>query len=249
VARARSGAVVSVIIPVYNESATLARVIRRVLAAPIRKEILIVDDGSTDGSAAIAADIAGHEPAVRFLRHRQNRGKGAAVRTGLGAARGDVFVIQDADLEYDPDDFPALFEPIFDGRAQVVYGSRIRGANRYSYARYYFGGRLLSLVTNLLYGVHITDEPTCYKAFTRRVLERIELRSEGFEFCPEFTAKVILAGFAIHEVPISYEPRTLKQGKKIRWTDGLIAIWTLVKLRFAGTESKHAAGGDSFMGT
>jgi len=228
------GRLVSVIIPVYNEARTLEEVVRRVLAVPMRKEVVIVDDASTDGSDRIAGRIAKREADVRFLRHPVNRGKGAAVRTGLAAARGDAFIVQDADLEYDPEDLPGLFEPVFEGRAQVVYGSRVKGRNRYSHLRYYLGGRLLSLVTNVLYGVHISDEPTCYKVFTREVLQKLELRAEGFEFCPELTAKVILAGYHILEVPISYTPRTIKQGKKIRWTDGAVAIWTLLRLRLAG---------------
>lgn len=219
----------SVIVPAYNESATIRALLERVMAVELPKEVIVVDDGSTDGTAAIAAAFA--PQGVRVLKHDRNRGKGAAIRTGLAAATGDVVIVQDADLEYDPNDYHALLKPIADGRADVVYGNRWHSGTGVSYKRYLLGGRLLTLVTNLLYHAGINDEPTCYKAFRTEVLRRIKLAAEGFEFCPEVTAKVLRLGYEIHEAPISYQPRTFEQGKKIRWTDGLIALFVLAKYR------------------
>ncbi|MFH0963248.1 MAG: glycosyltransferase family 2 protein [Planctomycetota bacterium] len=225
---------VTVIVPAYNEAATLEAILERLESRDDVDEVLVVDDGSTDGTSAIVLRFTERDTRFRLLRHPTNLGKGAAVRTALAQATGDVFIIQDADLEYDPVDFPKLLSPIRQGKADVVYGSRIRGRNPMSYLSFFLGGVTLSILTDLLYAARITDEPTCYKAFRREALSRIELRANGFEFCPELTAKLLLSGRRIHEVAISYVPRTKDQGKKIRWTDGLKAVWTLFFLRLTG---------------
>jgi len=222
----------SVIVPVYNERNSVVPILEKVLAVELPKEVIVVDDGSTDGSADLLGEFVQKHPQVTLLRHEHNRGKGAAIRTALSQATGDVVVIQDADLEYDPRDLPGLLEPIRRGEAEVVFGSRVRGRNPMSYLRYYLGGRLVSLLASMLYGHWVTDEPTCYKMIRRDVLVSIELESEGFEFCPEVTAKLLRGGARYMEVPIRYYPRSLAEGKKIRARDGLIAIWTLLKLRF-----------------
>jgi glycosyltransferase involved in cell wall biosynthesis len=216
----------SVLMPVYNERATIEEIVRRVRAVPLDLELVVVDDGSTDGSTAILRSIPGID---RLLVHDRNRGKGAALRTALAAATGDVVVVQDADLEYDPRDFVAMFARMAD--APVVYGSRILGNNPMSHLRFYLGGRLLSWLANRLYGLAITDEPTCYKMMRRDVLASLDLACERFEFCPEVTAKLARRGHAIVEIPIRYEPRKLAEGKKIRARDGWIAIRTLWRYR------------------
>ena len=222
----------SLIIPLYNEESTLAEIIRRVRATGLAHEIIVVDDGSTDGSLALAEDLLQGEPPLLVLRHERNRGKGAAVRTGLTAVTGDLVLVQDADLEYDPSDYPALLAPFTDPSVSAVYGSRnLRGNPRSSFA-FYWGGRLLSWIANWLYGSHITDEATGYKVIKTDLLREMGLETDGFEFCPEVTAKLLRRGVAIHEVPISYNPRSWEEGKKIQWYDGLIAIWTLLKYRF-----------------
>jgi dolichol-phosphate mannosyltransferase len=221
----------SVIMPVYNEVATVAEIIRRVLAVDLSKELIVVDDGSTDGTRELLRQIPPDVATILF--HERNLGKGAAIRTGLGYATGEIVIIQDADLEYDPSEYPALVRPIVEGTAQVVYGSRLlRPENPYVGLRFYLAGRLLSLIANLLYGIRITDEPTCYKVFRREVLKGLNLQCTGFEFCPEVTAKVARRGIPIYEVPIRYTPRTVKEGKKVSWEDGLYAIWILLKYRF-----------------
>jgi dolichol-phosphate mannosyltransferase len=224
---------VSVLIPAFNESRTLARCLEAVYGRnPGRDlEVIVVDDGSTDGTykAALAAVKNGG----RVLKHEKNAGKGSAIRTALAAATGDVVLIQDADLEYDPADYAAVLKPFEEGRAEVVYGSRNRKSeNGRSYSSYYWGGRLLSWWTNILYGSSITDEATCYKAFKTPLLKSLDLQCTGFEFCPEATAKVLRRGIKIVEVPISYAPRSIEDGKKIRWYDGAIHLWTLLKLRW-----------------
>lgn len=227
----------SILIPCYNESATLGQILDRVLAAPTEgyeKEVLVVDDASTDRSPEIAAHYEKQTVGVvRSIRKQENRGKGAAVREGLAYATGDILLIQDADLEYDPTDFAALLAPFSNPEVMVVYGSRIRGSQNRSYSRYYWGGRLLTLVTNLLYGCKLTDEATGYKVFRREALEGITLCCDGFDFCPELTAKFLRRGHKIHEVPIRYSPRSFEEGKKIRWSDGLTAIWTLLRYRWS----------------
>ena len=222
----------SVIMPVYNEVATVAEIVRRVAAVQLPKELIIVDDGSTDGTRELLRQIPPEVATVLF--HERNLGKGAAIRTALEHVTGEIVIIQDADLEYDPNDYPALVQPIVEGTAQVVYGSRVlRPGHTYAHRRFYLGGRVLSLLANLLYGIRITDEPTCYKLFRRELLKELNLRCQGFEFCPEVTAKVARRGIPIYEVPIRYSPRTLNQGKKISWKDGLYAIWILLKYRLA----------------
>ena len=223
----------SVIVPVYNEAHTLAEVLRRVREAAtpdLELEIIAVDDASTDDSPRILDLAATH--GVKVLRHAGNKGKGAAIRTGLAAATGEAVIIQDADLEYDPRDYEAIIAPMRAGHADVVYGSRILGGNSYSYRRFYYGGRFLTLLFNLLYGGSLTDLTTCYKAFRTRTITSLPLTCTRFEFCPEVTARLALSRVPIKEVPIRYQPRSLREGKKIRWHDGLQAIWTLIVLRW-----------------
>ena len=222
----------SVIMPVYNERATVVEIIRRVRAASVglALDVVVVDDGSTDGTAQVLDAVA--DSTVRVVHHEGNRGKGAAIRTGLGRARGDLVIVQDADLEYDPDDWPLLFDPILKRKASVVYGSRFTGQRKNMLVLHWIGNRFLSLVTNLLYGSTLSDMETCYKVFDRRVLEGITIVSDRFDFEPEITAKVLRRGFRIYEVPISYAGRERDEGKKITWRDGFAALRALVKHRF-----------------
>ena len=199
---------------------------------PVDLEVVAVDDGSSDGTWEILQGLAG--PNVRVFRHERNRGKGAALRTAIPEARGEYLVVQDGDLEYDPADLVRMLERAEDGALPVVYGNRRHGEYRKSYASYYWGGQLLTHLTNLLFGTRIHDEPVCYKMFRRDVLQSIPLECEGFVFCPEVTAKIVLRGYPIEEVDIYYNPRSFTEGKKISWRDGLHHIWTLVKLRFTG---------------
>ena len=223
---------ISVLVPAYNEARTIAKMLEAVYARnPGRDlEVIIVDDGSTDGTYEAAKAAA--RPGDKILKHEKNLGKGSAIRTALAAATGEITIIQDADLEYDPADYGLLLEPIVAGTAEVVYGSRFLKSSPRSYHRYYWGGRLVSLWTNILYGSRLTDEPTCYKLFKTEFLRSLDLRCTGFEFCPEATAKTLKRGVKILELPISYYPRSMEEGKKIRWTDGAIALWTLLRLRF-----------------
>lgn len=225
----------SVIIPAYNEASTVAQVIQRVLAVEldgVEREIIAVNDGSTDRTGAVLDALAVRWPGqLRVLHHKRNRGKGAAVRTALEHATGDVVITQDADLEYDPREYPKLLAPFEDPSVRVVYGSRNLRRNPRSHWGFYWGGRLLSWVANLLYGASLTDEATGYKLFRAELLRSLGLESDGFEFCPEVTGKVLQRGIEIREVPISYRPRTLQQGKKINWRDGIQALWTLLKYR------------------
>ena len=224
----------SIIIPAYNEEATVGKAVERVISVDIAKEILAVDDGSTDNTRKILEELSRRYPGVvRIFHHDVNRGKGAAIRTAIPYVRGSAVIIQDADLENDPNDIPRVVRPIMEGEAEVVFGSRVLGGGRF-FNIYYLGGRFLSFVTNILYGTHITDEPTCYKAFRTEVLKRMDLECTGFEFCPEVTAKVAKAGYEIKEVPISYNPRSSREGKKLRWKDGFTALYTLLKYRFFG---------------
>jgi len=220
----------SVVIPVFNEVRTVNELIAKVSSSPVEKEIVVVDDGSTDGTREALDVLAG--PTVRVIHHPVNRGKGASIRTGLDHVTGDIVVVQDADLEYDPVNYPDLIRPIVEGRAQVVFGTRFHPGNRMDYSRFKIAARLLTWLANLLYGGSITDEATCYKVFTTDLIRSIPLRCERFEFCPEVTAKVLKRGIEIVEVPISYHPRTEAQGKKIRFRDGVEAFWTLLKYRF-----------------
>ncbi len=222
----------SVIVPVFNERATVAEIVRRMRSVelPVDREILIVDDGSDDGTAAVLTQLG--DSTVRVLKHPSNRGKGAAIRTGLENATGDLVLVQDADLEYDPDDWPRLLAPVLKGRARVVYGSRFTGERRNMLFLHWVGNRFLSLVTNMLYNSTLSDMETCYKLFDRHVLDGVRLEANRFDFEPEFTAKVLRKGIRIYEVPISYAGREPNEGKKITWHDGVVALWTLVKYRF-----------------
>lgn len=228
---------VSIIIPVYNERPTLARVIERVAAAPLPagcdREVIVVDDGSTDGSGPLLDRLFSGGGAI--VHHSVvNVGKGAALRAGIGRATGDIVIVQDGDLEYDPADYPRMLDPIVNGSADVVYGSRFIDRQNLKGMEWpnWFANRVLTITANLLFGAGITDEATAYKAFRAGVLQQIDLRCVRFEFCPEVTAKVRRLGFAIREVPIGYRARSVQQGKKIRYRDGFEAFWTLVKHRF-----------------
>ena len=229
----------TVIIPAYNERATIEEIIRRVKQAPIdadlrvEKEIIVVDDGSTDGTREILARIAEEDPDITVLMHDRNQGKGAAIRTALQHASGDYIVIQDADLEYDPREYSVLLRPLGEGKADVVYGSRFLGPHRAFLFLHYLGNKFLNLVTNILYDTILTDMETCYKMFRADVIKNIPLKARGFEFEPEVTAKVLKRGYRVFEVPISYSGRDFAEGKKIHpWKDGLRALWTLIKYRF-----------------
>jgi glycosyltransferase involved in cell wall biosynthesis len=219
--------------PVFNERTTVAEVVRRVRAAPValEVEVVVVDDGSTDGTDKVLATIA--DSTVRVLTHPQNRGKGAAIRTALDYVHGDLVLIQDADLEYDPDDWPRLLDPVTKGKASVVYGSRFTGERKNMLPLHWVGNRFLSLLTNLLYSSTLSDMETCYKLFDRRVLAGMTIVSDRFDFEPEVTAKVLRRGYRIYEVPISYAGREPHEGKKITWRDGLSAMKALVRFRFS----------------
>ena len=223
---------ISVIIPAYNEEKTIREIVRRVQAMQIAQEILVVDDGSTDKTREILAELNGHAP-VRVLVHERNQGKGAAVRTGIQAATGEVIIIQDADLEYDPRDYPALLRPIDEGIAEVVFGSRfLGGARRPAMFWHMVANKILTLVTNILYNNILTDMETGYKLFLRKVVEDMPLHARGFEFEPEFTAKVLKRKARIFEVPITFNPRNYEEGKKIKMRDAFVALWALLKYRF-----------------
>jgi glycosyltransferase involved in cell wall biosynthesis len=226
----RDNPVVSIIIPAYNEADSIVSAVERVRSVPLQKEIIVVDDGSTDETPLLLAQ----QPDVIVLRHERNMGKGMAIRTAIAHATGDIIIIQDADLEYDPMDIPRVVAPIAEGKAQVVYGSRFLTARRPKGMRLpnWLINRLLAMMVRWLYWHPLTDEATCYKAFRASLLKSIPLACRRFEFCPEVTAKVLRRGVKILEVPISYEARTTLQGKKIRWWDGVEAIWTLLKWRW-----------------
>ncbi|HEV3282285.1 MAG TPA: glycosyltransferase family 2 protein [Acidimicrobiales bacterium] len=222
----------SVIIPVFNERSTVAELLRRVrtVELPLDLEVIVVDDGSSDGTDKILSALG--DSTVRVISHQANKGKGAAVRTGLEAARGDLVIIQDADLEYDPEDWPKLLDPLLRGKTLVVYGSRFTGERKNMLPMHWLGNRFLSLVTNLLYSSTLSDMESCYKLFDRRVLEGITIESDRFEFEPEITAKILRRGHRIYEVPISYAGREPDEGKKITWRDGIGALKALVRYRF-----------------
>lgn len=224
---------ISVVMPVYNEIATIDEIVSRVQAVPIAKEIVIADDASTDGTRERLKEIDQEHENIRVLYHERNRGKGAALRTGFEAVSDGVIIIQDADLEYDPREYPQLLEPILDGRADVVYGSRfLGGPHRVLFFWHYVGNRFLTLLSNALTNLNLTDMETCYKVFKRQILDRITLKSNRFGFEPEFTAKVSKNGFRIYEVPVSYSGRLYSEGKKITWKDGVVAIFTILWFRF-----------------
>jgi glycosyltransferase involved in cell wall biosynthesis len=222
----------SVIMPVFNERPTVAEVIRRVRAVDVSLEVqvIVVDDGSSDGSDKVLDAL--EDSTVHVIHHRVNQGKGAAVRTGLAEAHGDLVLIQDADLEYDPNDWSRLLDPILSGKARVVYGSRFTGERKNMLPAHWVGNRFLSLVTNVLYSSTLSDMETCYKLFDAQVLEGLTIVSNKFDFEPEITAKVLRRGHRIYEVPISYAGREHDEGKKITWRDGFTALRALVKYRF-----------------
>ena len=225
----------SIIMPVYNEKATLERIIERVRdvdLGEIEKEIVLVDDGSKDGSREILAGYKG-QPGFRVVFHERNGGKGRAVRTGIENATGDMVLIQDADLEYDPAEYPALLAPILADRADVVYGSRFKGPGRAFLATHYYGNKFITFVANVLYNTNLTDMETCYKVFRRKVINAImPLKSATFTIEAEITAKVFKKHFRVFEVPISYNGRDFSEGKKITWRDGFSALGTLIRFRF-----------------
>lgn len=231
----------SIIIPTFNEEKTIREVLERVsnvrLPNGIKKEIIVINDGSSDNTQAKV--LPWKKKGIVYISHSQNQGKGAAIRSGLAKATGDLIIIQDADLEYSPEDYSKLIRPIIQDNAQIVYGTRLIdyplnlwGKNKTVMPLNLIANRLLTLLTNLLYRSNLTDMETCYKLFKHQVLRAISLKSNRFDFEPEITAKVLKSGFSIIEVPIKVKPRTYKQGKKIQWTDGLIAIWTLIKYKF-----------------
>ena len=254
--RAREGRVVkppllSVVMPIYNEEKNIEEIVRRVSIVPIEKEMILVDDCSTDRTAEIIASrIVPKYPNIIFMRHEKNRGKGAAVRTGYSVVRGEIAIVQDADLEYNPSEYPELIQPILEGQTQVVFGSRFMKVDKFlfvwhwflsrflgrhyeiRYLHHFLGIQILNALANVLYGARITDEATCYKVVKTSLLNDIKLRCDGFNFCPELTAKLRKKGHRILEVPITYHPRTKKEGKKLNWKHGFEAIWTLLKYRF-----------------
>jgi len=221
----------TVVMPVFNERATLREIIGRVLAVPLRIELVAVDDASTDGSREILQELA-NEKGFRVLHQDQNRGKGAAVRRGIEAATGDVIVVQDADLEYSPEEYPDLLDLIVRGKADAVFGSRFIGRHRCFLFTHYLANLFLNLVTNVLYNTTMTDMETCFKAVRADVLKSLELKSDRFGIEPEITAKLFKRGARVYEVPITYEGRDYSEGKKITWRDGFPALWALVKYRF-----------------
>lgn len=240
----------SVIIPAYNEIDTIAEIIARVQAVDLtitvwsgnaredkitlEREIVVVDDGSKDGTREYLNTLRG-APEIQILFHQINQGKGAAVRTGLEHATGDIMLIQDADLEYDPRDYIELLRPILEKRSQVVYGSRFRGGpTKAMFFWHMLGNRFLTTVTNVLYNTILTDMETCYKVFTREVASQLRLRARGWGFDPEITVQILLKGYRMYEVPISYTGREFFEGKKVSWKDGLTVLWTLIKYRVTG---------------
>ena len=221
----------SIIIPVYNEKPTLETLVNQVLAVKIPKEIILIDDHSTDGSRELVKKLS-HKPGIHAIFHPRNQGKGMAIRTGIKQAMGDFIIIQDADLEYDPQDYFKLIKPIKDGKAQVVYGSRFTGEHRNMFFWHWVANQCLTLITNILYNTTLSDMETCYKVFPTKLLKSIPLNCRRFEFEPEVTAKILRQGIRIYEVPISYAGREYWEGKKIAWQDGFIALWTLIRYRF-----------------
>jgi glycosyltransferase involved in cell wall biosynthesis len=222
-----------VIMPVFNERQTVDRILARVLAQPSVAELVVVDDGSTDGTWECLVPWPDRDGRVKLCRHSRNAGKGAAIRTGCGVIQAPLIVIQDADLEYDPADYPALLQPLLDMQADVVYGSRFAlGCRTVTHTWHRLGNQALTFVSNLATNLWLTDEATCYKMFRRELLSRFRLEEDDFGFCPEFTAKIARLRVPVCEVPISYRARTRTEGKKIRWTDGSKAIWYIFKHNF-----------------
>jgi len=222
----------SVVMPVYNERATIEEIVRRVLAVPMRIQLIVVDDVSTDGTSAILERLQ-QELGFILLKQPQNGGKGSALRRGFAAVTGDLMIVQDADLEYHPEEYPLLTGLIASGRADVVYGSRFLGTHRVFLLTHYLGNRLLTFITNVLYNTMLTDMETCYKVMRTDVLRSMDLKSNGFGIEPEITAKVFKRRYKVYEVPISYDGRGYDEGKKITWRDGVVALWVLLKYRFS----------------
>jgi len=221
----------SVVMPVFNERDTIEEIIRRVLATRMRIELIVVDDVSTDGTTEILERLQ-KELGFVLLRQPRNGGKGSALRRGFAAITGDIMIIQDADLEYSPEEYPLLTGLITSGRADVVYGSRFLGTHRVFLLTHYLGNRLLTFITNILYNTMLSDMETCYKVMRTDVLRSMELKSNGFGIEPEITAKVFKRRYRVYEVPISYDGRGYEEGKKITWRDGVVALWVLLKYRF-----------------
>ena len=228
-----SAACLSVIIPAYNEESTLENVVHKVLKLPQVIEIIVVDDGSTDGTPAVCARLS-HLPKVRTIRLARNRGKCAALKAGFAVSTGEIVIVQDADLEYDPADYPALIQPILANRADVVFGSRFNGAGAHRVLYYWhaIGNRLLTTLSNIATNLNLSDMETCYKVFRREIIQAIPIQEDRFGFEPEITAKVARAGVRIYEVPISYYGRTYAEGKKINWRDGVQALVCILKYNF-----------------
>jgi glycosyltransferase involved in cell wall biosynthesis len=221
----------SVVMPAYNEAATIEEIVRRVLAIPVRTQLIVVDDGSTDGSRELLGRLQ-QELGFTLVLQPENKGKGAALRRGFQEVKGDLVVIQDADLEYSPEEFPSLIELICEGRADVVYGSRFLGRHRVFLFSHYLGNRFLTLLTNVLYNTMLSDMETCYKVMRTEVVRSMTLRSNGFGIEPELTAKIFKRGYRVYEVPITYDGRGYDEGKKIGWRDGVVALWVLLRYRF-----------------
>ena len=221
----------SVVMPVYNEAATVREIVERVLAVPVRIQLIAVDDASTDGSRDALEELA-RRHGFKLLRQERNQGKGAAVRRGIAEATGDVILVQDADLEYSPEEYPELLDLIVKGKADAVFGSRFIGRHRCFLFTHYLANKFLNLVTNVLYNTTMTDMETCFKAVRADVLKAIPLKSDRFGIEPEITAKLFKRGARVYEVPITYEGRDYSEGKKITWRDGFPALWALVKYRF-----------------
>jgi glycosyltransferase involved in cell wall biosynthesis len=221
----------SVVMPVFNERQTIDEIIGRVLAVPVRVELIVVDDGSTDGTRDRLKELAATHN-FQLILQPSNRGKGHALRRGFEEAKGDLVIIQDADLEYSPEEYPELISLICEGRADVVYGSRFLGRHRVFMFTHYLGNVFLTFVANVLYNTMLTDMETCYKVMRIEVLKSFRLKSEGFGIEPEMTAKIFKRGYRVYEVPITYDGRGYDEGKKITWRDGVVALWVLLKYRF-----------------
>jgi len=225
---------ISIIIPVFNEKNTIQEIINAVLATPYKKEVLVIDDGSTDGTGEILNNF--RHPDVKIFLHGKNYGKGRAIQTGFDNSQGDIIIIQDADLEYDPREYRILLQPIFDGRADVVYGSRFMGlgAHRVLYFWHYLGNKCLTLLSNIFTDLNLTDMECCYKVFTREAIREISIKENRFGFEPEITAKIAKKKLRIYEVPVSYYGRTYDEGKKTNWKDGFRAIYCIIRYNLFG---------------